>query len=106
MARGALLPVRLDERGVREFCAVNGVCELSLFGSVLRADFGPDSDVDVLVQFQPGKRVSLIDLCRMEADLVPLVGGRAVDLRTVGDLHPSIRPDVLARREVLYGASE
>ena len=102
MARYAFLP--LDEEGVREFCIKNGVGELALFGSVLRADFGPGSDADMLVWFLPGKRVSLIDLCRMEAELAPLVGGRAVDLRTVGDLHPSIHPGVLSRREVIYSA--
>lgn len=103
-SRGVFLPVPPDEEGVREFCIKNGVGELALFVSVLRADFGPGSDVDMLVWFLPGKRVSLIDLCRREAELAPLVGGRAVDLRTVGDLHPSIRPGVLSRREVIYSA--
>ena len=91
MPCGTPLPVRVDEQAIREFCVENDVGELALFGSVLRADFGPESDVDILVRFRPGKRVSLIDLCQMEAALAPLVGGRAVDLRTVGDLHPAIQ---------------
>ena len=103
--RGTPLPVLVDEQAVREFCVNNEVGELALFGSVLRADFRADSDVDILIRFQPGKRVSLIDLCRMEAVLAPLVGGRMVDLRTAGDLHPRIRQQVLTEREVLYDAA-
>jgi len=95
----------MDEHAVQDFCVRNGVDELALFGSVLRADFGPESDVDFLVRFRPGKQVSLIDLCQMEAALSTIVGGRTVDLRTVGDLHPKIRQLVLAEREVLYDAS-
>jgi predicted nucleotidyltransferase len=106
MLRGTSLPVPVDEQTIREFCVKNDVDELALFGSVLRDDFGPASDVDFLVRFKPGKRVSLIDLCRMEAVLAPLVGGRTVDLRTVGELHPRIRQRVLTEREVLYDASE
>ena len=104
MPCGTPLPVRVDEQAIREFCVENDVGELALFGSVLRADFGPESDVDILVRFRPGKRVSLIDLCQMEAALTPLVGGRAVDLRTVGDLHPAIQQRVLREREVLFDA--
>ena len=98
MVRGTPLQLPIDETALHAFCVANAVKELSLFGSVLRADFGPQSDVDVLVRFLPGRRISLIDLCALEADLSPLVGGRTVDL------HPRIRARVLVEREVLYDA--
>jgi predicted nucleotidyltransferase len=76
---------------------------LALFGSVLRADFRPDSDVDVLVEFEPGYPVGLIRLARIEREL-PDLNGRRVDLRCPGDLHPSFRQAVVEGAEVLYAA--
>ena len=104
MVRSTPLQVPIDETALHAFCVEKAVSELALFGSVLRADFGPHSDVDVLVGFLPGRRISLIDMCAMEADLSPLLGGRAVDLHTIADLHPKIRTRVLVEREVLYEA--
>ena len=67
-----------DER-VAAFCQQWQIVELALFGSVLRDDFGPESDVDVLVTFAPSARWSLLDLVRMEDELTVLLG-RPVDL--------------------------
>lgn len=77
------MPPRLPipEAAVAAFCAKWQVTEFALFGSVLRDDFGPDSDVDVLVSFAPDARHSLFDLVRMEDDLRELFG-RDVDLVT------------------------
>ena len=77
------------------------VRELCLFGSVLREDFGPESDVDVLVEFEPGTRVSLFDMVRMEIELTELIG-RKVDLRTPEDLSRYFREEVVATAERLY----
>ena len=84
------------------FCERWGVSELALFGSVLRGDFGPDSDVDVLVAFLPGVRRGLIDVMRMEEELEQLFGRKA-DLLTRRGLEVSREPDV---RDAILGSSE
>lgn len=75
-----------------------------LFGSVLRDDFGPSSDVDVLIEFRPGAQVSLIDMARFERELSTIVG-RNVDLRTPAELGRHFRDRVLAEAEVQYDAA-
>jgi predicted nucleotidyltransferase len=84
-----------------EFCQRNHIRRLALFGSVLRQDFKPDSDVDVLVEFEPG-HVPGLALIRMQDELSALLGGREVDLVTPKFLHPRIRDRVLAEMEVQY----
>ena len=79
------LPIRLDRTQIAQFCRANHIARLSLFGSVLREDFGPDSDVDVLVEFESGAVVTLLDMARMEEDLARAIG-RRVDLRTPQEL--------------------
>ena len=74
---------------------------LELFGSVLRADFRPDSDVDVLVEFEPGARIGFVALGRMQRELTALFE-RPVDLVPKDGLKPVIRQDVLASTEVIY----
>ena len=81
-----------------------GVARLSLFGSVLRDDFGPDSDVDVLVEFEVGARVGFFELSRLQDELEALFGGRKVDLLTPGFLSPYIRDEVLESARVQYAA--
>ena len=76
---------------------------LSLFGSVLREDFRPDSDVDMLVEFEPGAVVTLLDMARMEIELAEMIG-RAVDMRTPAELSRYFRDDVVASAEVQYAA--
>jgi len=86
---------------IAEFCRRNHIRRLALFGSVLRQDFGPTSDVDVLVEFEPG-HVPGLALIRMQDELSALLGGREVDLVTPKFLHPRIRDRVLAEMEVQY----
>ncbi len=73
-----------------------------MFGSALRDDFTADSDVDLLVEFEPDRRVSLFDMARMEMELEELVVGHRVDLRTAGDLGARFRDDVVAHAEPVY----
>ena len=97
------LPIRLDKQQIAGFCRRNHIVRLSLFGSVLREDFGPDSDVDVLVEFAAGAVVTLLDMARMEEELAQLLQ-RAVDLRTPQELSRYFRDKVLATAVVQYAA--
>ena len=89
---------------IEEFCRRNRIRRLALFGSVLRDDFTPDSDVDMLVEFEEGARVSLFDLERMQIELSEALG-RKVDLNTPGSLSKYFRDEVLAEAETLYVAA-
>jgi len=84
------------------FCQAHSMQRLAIFGSALRADFGPDSDVDVLVEFAPDHVPGLLEMARMEKALSPLFGGRKVDLRTPEDLSRYFRQDVLDTADVQY----
>lgn len=86
---------------VADFCRKHHIRKLALFGSVLREDFRPDSDVDVLVEFEPGQVVGL-RLIQMEEELSQLLGGHRVDLVTPKFLNRRIRNRVLAAAEVQY----
>ena len=85
------------------FCQQHHIRRLALFGSVLTDRFTADSDVDVLVEFEPGSRVGLFDIARMEQELTDLMG-READLRTPADLSPYFREDVLKHAKVQYAA--
>jgi len=98
------LRIELDRERIAEFCLRNHIVRLSLFGSVLREDFSPDSDVDVLVQFAPGAVVTLLDMVTMEDELAEMIG-RKVDLRTPEDLSRYFRANVLATAVVQYAAA-
>lgn len=86
------------------FCRRNRIRRLSLFGSVLREDFRPDSDVDVLVEFEPDAHVGMLRLAGMEIELSEILG-RKVDLNTPGFLSRYYRDQVLAEAEVQYDAA-
>jgi len=92
--------VQIDPQRIQNFCRRNHIRKLALFGSVLRDDFGPDSDVDVLVEFEPGHVPGLAFLS-MEQELSGIVG-RKVDLNTRGFLSPYFRDRVLSEAEVQY----
>ena len=92
----------LDKEKIAGFCRRNHIRKLSLFGTVLREDFGPDSDVDVLVEFEPGHTPGFFRLFDMEEELSSLLGGRKVDLRTPEDLSRYFREEVLAQSRVQY----
>jgi predicted nucleotidyltransferase len=90
---------------IAEFCRLNHIRRLAFFGSVLRDDFGPDSDVDVLVEFEPGARVGLFELYDMEQELSRILGGRKVDVNTAKSLSKYFRDEVLQEAEVQYAAT-
>ena len=93
--------IELDQQSLDAFCQKHGLRKLSLFGSVLRDDFRPDSDVDVLVEFRPGVRAGYLTMAAMERELVSLLG-RRVDLRTPNELSRYFRDEVLRGAEVRY----
>jgi uncharacterized protein len=84
------------------FCHRHHIRKLALFGSVLRDDFRSESDIDVLVEFEPSHAPGLIRLAGMELELSDLLGGRRVDLNTPLCLSPYFRDEVLAEAEDLY----
>ena len=84
------------------FCREHGIRRLSVFGSALREDFGPESDVDVLVEFEPDRTPGLFGIAHMELELSRLFSGRKVDLRTLEDLSPYFRKDVLDGAVIQY----
>jgi len=96
--------ISIPKRELRSFCRRNGVRRLMLFGSALRDDFGPSSDVDMLVEFAPEAQVSLIDMARLERELTSFLG-RQVDLRTPAELSRYFRDEVMAEAEVQYDAA-
>lgn len=97
------LQVDVDGAQIAAFCQRHHIRKLAFFGSVLRSDFGPDSDVDVLVEFEPGFTPGL-RLIAMERELSALLAGRRVDLVTPKFLNPRIRERVLAQAETQYAA--
>jgi uncharacterized protein len=94
--------IALPKDRLDEFCRRNHIARLSLFGSVLREDFRPDSDVDVLVEFEEGHTPGFLGLARMEEELSEMMGGRKVDLRTPQDLSRYFREEVLDSAAVQY----
>jgi predicted nucleotidyltransferase len=96
--------LNLPEKKIIEFCKKNSIVKLSLFGSVLREDFRIDSDLDILVEFKPGKVPGLIKLCRMQRELSEILNGRKIDLRTPQELSKYFRDEVLAQAEVQYAS--
>lgn len=96
--------IDMPKQRIAEFCRRNHIRRLALFGSVLRDDFGPESDVDVLVEFEAGARVGLLRLAGIEIELGEILG-RKVDLNTPGFLSKYFRDQVLAEAEVQYDAA-
>jgi predicted nucleotidyltransferase len=96
------LPIAVSEKELAGFCKRNHIRRLALFGSSLRGDFGADSDIDVLVEFEPGRTPGLIGFAGMEIELSELFGGRKIDLNTPNTLSRYFRDEVLAEARVLY----
>ena len=94
--------IKLTGDEIAEFCRRHHIRKLAFFGSVLRSDFRPDSDVDVLVEFEPGHVPGLFQLAGLERELSGLLGNRKVDLRTPQDLSHYFRDEVLASAELQY----
>jgi predicted nucleotidyltransferase len=94
------LPV--DQNSLARLCRRHHIRRLSLFGSVLAGTDRPESDVDLLVEFESGKSPGLLGLASIEAELSALLGGRPVDVRTAQDLSRHFRDEVARKAEVQY----
>ena len=97
------LQMELPRDEIVELCRRNRIRRLSLFGSVLRDDFSPESDVDILVEFEPGAQVGL-RFFRLELQVAEILG-RPVDRNTPGFLSRHFREQVLREAEVIYDAT-
>ena len=95
------LPISVPHDRIAEFCQRHHIRKLSLFGSVLRDDFRPESDIDVLVEFEPGKTPGFA-IVTMQQELSELFNGRTIDLRTPEELSRYIRDRVMAEALVQY----
>ncbi|HUO09118.1 MAG TPA: nucleotidyltransferase family protein [Phycisphaerae bacterium] len=93
--------IALPMEQILAFCRRHPIRKLSLFGSVLREDFGEGSDVDLLVAFLPHARVTYFTMADMEVELASILG-RKVDLRTAEEIHQRFRQQVLESAELLY----
>ncbi|MEX0643730.1 MAG: nucleotidyltransferase domain-containing protein [Parvularculaceae bacterium] len=93
-----------DRAALAAICRQHGIVRLSLFGSRLRGKARPDSDVDLLVEFAPGRTPGFIALAGIEAELSALLGGRRADLRTAQDLGRHFREEVVRTAAVQYAA--
>jgi predicted nucleotidyltransferase len=94
--------LEIHREALAQFCQRHRIRELALFGSVLRDDFGPQSDIDVLVEFEPGHTPSFFRLYDMEEELSTLFGGRRVDMRTPEDLSKYFRDEVIKQSQTQY----
>lgn len=88
---------------ISEVCKRYGVRELSVFGSAARTDMQPASDIDLLVDFEPGARIGLVKFALLSEEFQALLG-RSVDLVTKQGLKPGVRPHVLREAQVVYAA--
>ena len=95
--------IAISKDRVADFCRRHRIRRLALFGSVLRDDFGPESDVDVLVEFEPDATVGLFKLYDLEQELSRILGGRRVEINTPRCLSKYFRDAVVAEAETLYG---
>lgn len=94
--------LKISEEQLARFCRKRHIRRLSLFGSTLAGTARPDSDIDLLVEFEPGEEPGFLGLAAMEAELADLLGGKKVDLRTPQDLSRYFRDQVLRTAEVQY----
>jgi len=94
--------IHIPEDNLADFCKKNHICRLSFFGSIIQGDFGPDSDIDVLVEFEPGCVPGFFQLFDMEEELSLILGGRKIDMRTPQDLSRYFRDKVLRTSELRY----
>lgn len=98
---GDQVNITLPMAAIEAFCRNNRIRKLSLFGSVLREEFGPDSDVDVLIEFERGHAVDFFDFMELEFRLSEIIG-RKVDLNTPGFLSRYFRQKVMDAAQVIY----
>lgn len=96
------MKLKVPKNKIADFCRRNKIKRFSLFGSVLREDFGPNSDIDVLVEFEPGARVGFFELFDMERELSDLFGGRQVDINTPNSVSRYFRDEILKEARTQY----
>jgi predicted nucleotidyltransferase len=96
--------IQVSRSELSAFCRKHRIRRLAFFGSVLRDDFGPESDVDVLVEFDPNAKIGLIIFARIEIELGKIIG-RKVDLNTEGFISKYFRDRVLSEAEEVYVAA-
>lgn len=94
--------ILIQKSKIADFCKRHHIQRLAIYGSALRSDFSPESDIDVLVDFAPGHTPGFFKLFEMESELSSLFGGRKVDLRTPQDLSLYFRDRVIEGAEVQY----
>ena len=92
----------IEHSALDAFCRLHHIRRLSLFGSILAGTARPDSDVDLLVEFEPGRKPGLLGMAMLEEELSALMGGRRVDLRTPQDLSRYFRDEVIRGAEVQF----
>ena len=97
------LPIEIDREQLEAFCRKHHLTKLAFFGSVLTGHFGPESDVDVLFEYDPEHVPSLFDVAEMEEELSEILG-RKVDMRTPRDLSRYFRDEVVRTARVEYAA--
>ena len=96
--------IEMMQTEIEGFCQRHHVRRMALFGSVLRSDFTPESDVDILIEFEAGQTPGFFRLAQMQDELSAMLG-RSVDLLTPGFLHASIRERVMQQARVIYDAA-
>lgn len=95
----------IEQAAVAQFCRQHRIRRLALFGSQMKGTARPDSDIDLLVEFNPDSVPGLFGLTAMEQELSAMLGGRKVDLRTAQDLSRHFRDEVVRMAEVQYAQS-
>jgi predicted nucleotidyltransferase len=95
--------ISIPKDKITDFCRRHHIRRLALFGSVLRDDFGPQSDIDVLVEFEPDAKVGLFKLYDLEQELSRILGGRKVEISTPKSLSKYFRDTVVSEAQALYG---
>jgi predicted nucleotidyltransferase len=96
------LALEIDKSALERFYVGNHIRRMSLFGSHVIGTSRPDSDLDVLVEFEPSQQPGLLGLSRMAAELSAMIDGRRVDLRTPKDLSRHFREEVLRASKVIF----
>lgn len=96
-----MVHIPIDNKKISDFCRRHHIIRMALFGSVLRDDFGPDSDIDVLIEFEPEFTVGLLRMAGLELELSEVIG-RKVDLRTPSELSRYFRDEVMRESVIQY----
>ncbi len=93
-----------DDEALADFCRAHGIRHLSVFGSTIKGTARPDSDLDLLVEFEPDRVPGLLGMAKLEEELSVLMGGKTIDLRTAGDLSRYFRDDIIRTAQTRYAA--